>query len=207
MHTLDMESFRAATVSTDPFPHVVVPGFVKSDQLGHVLQDLPGMKKGGSFPIGALHFGHLAQEMLAELQGDEFRAIVAEKFHLDLNGAATMTTLRGMSRDKDGRIHTDSVSKRVTILLYLNRATNDWADHQGCLRLLRNGTELENYVVEVPPVEGTLLVFPNSKTAWHGHKKFVGQRYVVQMNYMANDNAAASELRRHKISAFIKRFT
>jgi len=41
---------------------------------------------------------------------------------------------------------------------------------------------------------------------WHGHKRHVGQRYVVQLNYMARDGAARSELRRHRISAFLKRF-
>jgi hypothetical protein len=50
-------------------------------------------------------------------------------------------------------------------------------------------------------------VFPNSDTAWHGHKQFVGKRYVMQMNYMTADDSARSELRRHALSAFLKRFT
>ena len=62
-------------------------------------------------------------------------------------------------------------------------------------------------MAEVPPTDGTLLVFPNGETAWHGHKPFVGRRYVVQMNYMAPDDSARREIRRHKISAFLKRFT
>jgi len=62
-------------------------------------------------------------------------------------------------------------------------------------------------VREVPPVNGTLLVFPNGPTTWHGHKQFVGQRYVIQLNYMTTDATARSEMRRHKISAFIKRLT
>ena len=31
--------------------------------------------------------------------------------------------------------------------------------------------------MEVPPVNGTLLIFPNGPTTWHGHKQFVGTRY------------------------------
>jgi SM-20-related protein len=56
-------------------------------------------------------------------------------------------------------------------------------------------------------VNGALLVFPNGPTTWHGHKQFVGQRYVVQLNYMSADSAARSELRRHRLSAFLKRLT
>jgi SM-20-related protein len=59
----------------------------------------------------------------------------------------------------------------------------------------------------VPPVNGTLLVFPNGPTTWHGHRPFVGPRYSVQLNYMTTGAKARSELRRHRISAFVKRLT
>ena len=116
-----------------------------------------------------------------------------------------MLTLRGRSVERDGRIHCDSAAKLVTVLLYLNHESGAWNRHQGCLRLLRGPGDIEDFAVEVPPVNGTLLVFPNGPAAWHGHKQFVGQRYVVQLNYMANDAAARGELRRHRISAFLKR--
>lgn len=143
--------------------------------------------------------------MFVELEGPLFREAVADKFGLDLAGAPTMVTLRGRSREKDGRIHTDSAAKRVTVLLYLNPAAEAWARQEGCLRLLRSAADIDDYEVEVPPVDGTLLVFPNGPTTWHGHKTFIGQRYVVQLNYMANDAKARSELRRHRWSALLKR--
>jgi SM-20-related protein len=95
----------------------------------------------------------------------------------------------------------------VTCLLYLNPESKNWSAHEGCLRLLRGPNDLENFVAEVPPVNGTLLVFPNGPTAWHGHKRFTGQRYSVQLNYMTTDAKARSELRRHRISAFLKRLS
>jgi hypothetical protein len=207
MAILDLAAFRATAVSNDPFAHVIVPNFVPTAQLDAVLADLPKMEKGGSFPIHGLRLGSVAQAMVAELEGEGFRRAVAEKFTLTLDDAATMITLRGRSREKDGRIHTDSTAKRVTVLLYLNRETDAWSAHQGCLRLLRQPDTLDDYVAEVPPVNGTLLVFPNTATAWHGHKQFVGQRYVVQLNYMTGDAAARSEIRRHRISAFLKKLT
>jgi hypothetical protein len=135
------------------------------------------------------------------------RQSIAARFGLDLAQAPTMVTLRGRTREKDGRIHCDSTAKRVTVLLYLNPATDAWSKHEGCLRLLRGPDDIENFAVEVPPVDGTLLVFPNGPTTWHGHKTFVGQRYAVQLNYMTDDDKARSELRRHRLSAFVKKLT
>lgn len=203
---LDLAKFRAAPVAAAPYPHVVVPNFVTPDALPEVISALPAMRGRGSFPLGALRIGAAARGLIAGLEGAEFRAITAEKFGLDLQDAPLMTTLRGNAGEQDGRIHTDSTAKRVTILLYLNAATGDaWADQKGCLRLLRAPGNLEDYAVEVPPIDGTLLVFPNAANAWHGHKPFTGQRYVIQTNYMTSGVKARSEMLRHQFSAFIKR--
>jgi hypothetical protein len=207
MTVLAYDALQATPVAETPFPHIVVPNFVPPDVLGQVVKELPRLEKGGSFPVESLRLGTAARAMMAELEGPAFRAAVAGKFGLDLDDAPTMITLRGWSREKDGRIHCDSTAKRVTILLYLNPETESWARQEGCLRLLRGPDNLDDYAVEVPPVNGTLLVFPNGPDAWHGHKQFIGQRYVVQLNYMTTDDKARSELRRHRISAFVKRLT
>jgi hypothetical protein len=205
MEGLDYEAFTATPLAERPFAHVIVRTFVPPAVLAAIQADLPKMPKRGSFPISALRLGPQAAALVAELEGPRFRAAVAAKFGLDLTGAPTMITLRGTSGPQDGRIHCDSKSKRVTILLYLNPATDAWSASAGCLRLLNGADDIEAYAAEVPPVNGTLLVFPNGPTTWHGHKPFVGQRYVLQLNYMASDRVARSELRRHKISAFFKR--
>jgi len=207
MIQLDYAALRATSVATDPFPHVVVLNFVPPDALRAVVADLPPIGKRGSFPLDALALGPHARALMQDLEGPRLRQAVAEKFGLDLADSPTMVTLRGWTNDRDGRIHCDSTAKRVTILLYLNAATGAWAQHEGCLRLLRGRDDLEDYAVEVPPVNGTLLVFPNGPTTWHGHKRFSGQRYSVQLNYMTTDAKARSELRRHRLSAFMKRLT
>ncbi len=206
MAMLDFDKFRSSPVAAEPYPHLIVPNFVTRRALPEVIAALPAMRGRGSFPSSALRIGPAAKALVALLEGPEFRAITAQKFGLDLDDAPLMTTLRGNSGEQDGRIHTDSTAKRVTILLYLNPPTGDaWADQKGCLRLLRSQGDLEDYAVEVAPVDGTLLVFPNAANAWHGHKQFIGQRYVVQMNYMTTGAKARSELRRHQLSAFVKR--
>jgi SM-20-related protein len=207
MIELDYAALRATPVAGDPFSHLVVPNFVPPEVLRAVLADLPPLGKRGSFPVDALSLGPNAQALMDELEGPRLRDAIAGRFDLDLTDAPTMVTLRGWTNERDGHVHTDSTAKRVTILLYLNPATEAWAQHDGCLRLLRGPDDVENYAVEVPPVNGTLLVFPNAPNAWHGHKRFTGQRYSVQLNYMTTDAKARSELRRHRISAFMKRLT
>ncbi len=157
---LDYDALAATPVATDPFAHVVVPNFVPVDVLPRVMADLPAMASGGSFPPGSVKLGPAAAALVHELEGPKLRDAIAAKFGLDLTTPPTMLTLRGRTREKDGRIHTDSVAKRVTILLYLNPQTEAWTKQDGCLRLLRGPTDLEDYAVEVPPVNGTLLVFP-----------------------------------------------
>ena len=207
MTMLAYDRLAATWVASDPYRHIIVPEFVPPETLARVVADLPPLERRGSFPIGSLRLGPAAALLMEELEGPAFRRAIAEKFSLDLDDAPTMLTLRGASTERDGLIHRDSIAKRVTVLLYLNPATAAWARHEGCLRLLRSPDDLDDFAVEVPPADGALLVFPNAAQAWHGHKTFIGRRYVVQLNYMTTDAAARSELRRHRLSALVKRLT
>jgi SM-20-related protein len=207
MISLDYQRLAATPVTSDPFPHLVVPDFVRSSDLLDVLTALPKLDRRGSFPPGSVRLGSAARDLVQQMEGDRLRDLIAERFDLDLAGAPTMLTLRGWTSERDGRIHTDSTAKRVTVLLYLNLETEAFGRQEGCLRLLRGPADLEDYVVEVPPVNGTLLVFPNGASAWHGHRRFVGRRYSIQLNYMTTDDKARGELRRHRLSAFVKRLT
>jgi hypothetical protein len=207
MIELDYTKLETAPVADDPFPHVVVPDFVPPRELQAVLADLPPLGKRGSFPPESVRLGPAAHDLVQAMEGPRLRDIIAGLFQLDLDDAPTMLTLRGWTSDRDGRIHCDSTAKRVTVLLYLNPQTEAWSRQEGCLRLLRGPRDLEDFVVEVPPVNGTLLVFPNGPASWHGHRTFVGPRYSIQLNYMTTDDKARSELRRHRWSAFVKRLT
>lgn len=203
----DYAALEAAAVSDAPFAHVVVPHFIRADDLRALVASMPDIDSGGSFPPSALNLAPLVRNLVAELEGPVLREAIARKFGLDLHDAPTMLTLRGRTREKDGRIHCDSVAKQVTVLLYLNPASESWARREGCLRLLRGPDDVEDYAAEIPPVDGTLLVFPNGPTTWHGHRQYVGRRYTIQLNYMENDAKARSEMRRHRLSALAKRLS
>ena len=203
-HLLDYDALASTPVRSDPFSHVVVTDFVVPQVLARVDADFPMSDRGGSYPPDALKLGPTARAMMQELEGPRLKRAIGEKFNLDLDDAPSMLTVRLATREKDGQIHTDSTAKRVTVLLYLNLPSPHFAQQDGCLRLLRSASDLDDYAVEVSPTCGTLLVFPNGPTTFHGHRPFVGIRHSVQLNYMTNDGRARSELRRHRLSAIVK---
>ena len=112
-----------------------------------------------------------------------------------------MFTVRGKCRRKDGKIHTDTESKIITVLLYMNP---EWEKDGGRLRLLRSHN-IEDKIAEVPPLSGTLLAFRRSDNSFHGHTPFEGERKVIQMNWVTHQKFADNNLARHKISAIFKR--
>lgn len=132
----------------EPFEYVIVPNCMSADALSKVGAEFPAVPGPGSHPPSELQIkGHFAA-LLQELEGATFRNAVEKKFGLDLAQRPTMCTVRGFLQKKDGSIHTDSKTKIITVLLYLNEA---WDNAGGRLRLLRNGTDLEDFVAEVPP--------------------------------------------------------
>ena len=100
-------------------------------------------------------------------------------------------------------MHTDSVSKIITVLIYMNPR---WEESGGRLRLLRSPSDLDDFVAEVPPDEGTLVAFRRSDRSYHGHKRFIGPRRVIQANWVTNHEALRVHTGRHRVSAFFKRF-
>ena len=198
---LDLGALAATPRRDDPFPHVHVPEFVTGAGLAGVHRDFPEISRGGSFPVGSLTFGPDFAALLAALRGAGFRDAMAAKFEVDLADRPTMITVRGQCRAKDGRIHTDSGGKLVTVLLYLNAG---WVAPEGRLRLLRGGTDIEDYAAEIPPGDGTLLAFKCTDNAWHGHTSFAGPRRAIQLNWVRDESYLKREQMRHRVSAFFK---
>lgn len=199
---LDYAALAATPCQSDPYDHVIVPGFVRAGALAGIHDAYPEISKPGSFPYQSLEYGPTFAALMDDLQGAEMRATIEKVFDLDLTGRPTTVTVRGQCQQKDGRIHPDSTEKIITVLIYMNPA---WEQSGGRLRLLRNADNLEDYAAEVPPDEGTLLAFRRSDTSWHGHKPFVGKRRVLQLNWVTDDRFAKRERRRHAVSAFFKR--
>jgi SM-20-related protein len=202
MSIINLDAFRNTTLVREPFDYCIVPMFIKPDALASIQADFPNIAQGGSFPLQSLTYGPAFDALTQELLGPAMRAAFAEKFNIDLANRPATLTVRGHCRAKDGKIHVDSKSKLITVLIYLNAP---WEAQGGRLRLLRSDNDIENCIDEVPPQQGTLLCFRNGPNAWHGHKSFDGERRVLQLNWVVNEAAANKSARRHGLSAWIKR--
>jgi hypothetical protein len=200
---IDYQRFRTTPLVREPFDHLVVSGFLQASALEPVLSGFPAIEKGGSFPESELSFSPAFAGLLEELRGPELRAAVAEKFGIDLAGKPTMVTVRGQARAKDGRIHTDTDTKIVTVLLYLNPG---WKDEGGRLRLLRSKASLDDYFAEIPPEAGTAVFFRCTDNAWHGHTPYLGERRAIQLNWVTDESVVRHEERRHRFSARLKKW-
>ena len=199
---IDLDAFEAAPAAREPFAYAMVPGFVKQAAMPAINADYPLVTHPGSFPLPTLQYGPAFAELMDAIQGPEFTRAVERKLDIDLTGRPTMVTARGISAARDGQIHTDSRTKLVTVLIYMN---NEWEAKTGRLRLLRGPDNLEDVIAEVPPDQGTLLVFKNEPHAWHGFHPFEGPRRVIQLNWVTDQSVVRREQFRHRVSAFFKR--
>lgn len=202
MGALDLAAFRATPLVRQPFEYLVLPGFVKAEARDAINTSYPVIQRPGSFPLSELTYGPAFSSLVAEMNGDEMRHAFEEKFGIDLAGRPTMITARGCASARDGRIHTDTPSKIITVLIYMN---SKWEAPGGRLRLLRSADDLDDVILEVPPEEGTLLCFRRANNSFHGHKPFVGERRVLQFNWVTEQRIVDRELKRHRFSAWTKR--
>ena len=204
MRLLDLDALAAEPLMREPYDYLVLKNFARAEAAASVGADYPTVSKAGSFALEDVTVKGAFADLIEELNGEGFRVAIEAKFGMSLAGLPTTFTVRGMCGAHDGQIHTDSKTKVITVLLYLNEP---WAEDGGRLRVLKNGEDLEAVAAEVPPDFGTLLVFRRSENSWHGHKPFAGPRRVVQMNWVTSDRVAGWQMFRHRLSAAVKRLT
>jgi SM-20-related protein len=202
MQVLDLAAFQSTALVLHPFNYLIVPGFVRPQARAAINADYPKIENPGSFPIEEVKYGPAFATLLATLRSKEVEQAFSEKFNVQLRGRPTMITVRGRCGPKDGHIHTDAVDKILTVLIYMN---SQWEDAGGRLRLLRSRDNIDDVLVEVPPVEGTLVAFRRSNNSFHGHKPFIGVRRVIQLNWVVSRWVERRENIRHRVSAWMKR--
>jgi SM-20-related protein len=198
---LDLDRLRAAPLHRDPFDFIVVEQFLRAGALASLLADFPEIRRHGSFPVESLDYGPGFARLVAALTGPAVRNAIEEKFGIDLSERPTLLTVRGQSDGKDGGIHTDSKTKIITLLLYMNPV---WHCADGRLRLLRGPGNLEDYAKEVAPLAGTMVAFRRSERSFHGHRRHIGERRSLQLNWVTDNAVVRRELSRHRWSARLK---
>ncbi len=201
LQLIDLSAIKSSPVHDTPYPYTLVDQAFLPAHLDALGQNYPLIEDAGSFPLTSITYGAPFAQLIAELKSDAFRNVLAEKFAIDLTDKPVMITVRGKADENDGKIHTDSKTKLITVLLYMNE---DWQDQEGQLRLLYDNHNLDHYAAEVSPRIGTMLIFKVTPHGWHGHKTFIGTRKVIQLNYVTHEKALTQHARRHRLSAFFK---
>ena len=202
MSIFDYEAFDATPLRSDPFEHIVVPGFIRRELLASIARDYPQIADTGSHPLETLAAGPAFEAFWKEVQSDEFRAHFEKKFGLDLRGHPMMATAREYIESADGSIHTDSKTKVITILFYFNP---EWPHEGGRLRFLRSETNLEDYADEVAPLDGLMLAFRVSNKSFHGHKPHSGHRRMVQIHWVDPKRIERNERKRRTLRWRLKK--
>ncbi len=199
---LDFDTISQATFVEEPFKHFAVTDTLSPAALADVRKDFPDINNPGIFPLSTLDCRGRFLDLVNDIRSPALQAIMEEKYGVDLSDKPLMITVRGQAQKKDGRIHTDSTTKFVTCLLYLNEP---WDEGGGRLRLLRRGDDISDYFAEIPPHGGTLVSFLRSDNSWQGHEPYQGQRRYIMFNWMTSRAALEADLRRHRFSAKIKK--
>jgi 2OG-Fe(II) oxygenase superfamily len=201
MHMLNLSELKSALVKTDPFPYFYLERSVEPDHIQSLIDVFPDLEKGGSFNVKDIETPEKLRQFVDLFDSAEVRQIIEEKFDVDLTDKPMMATLRGYSRAKDGRIHTDSRTKLITILVYFNES---WEPETGRLRILRSGNDLEDFSEELSPGPGSMVVFKVTDNCWHGYPSFEGKRQAIQINFLTGEGARAKHQFFHGLSAKLK---
>jgi len=192
MSLININALRASQLQTDPYDFLVVPGCLSADALAQVNADYPAIDTAANHALENLSYGAAFEALMDELRGATLATVLGEKFDMDLTSLPTTVTVRKFCERTDGNIHTDHKSKVITVLVYFNE---HWEHEDGQLRLLRSKDDIEDYAAQVPPLGGTLLAFRRTDHSWHGHTRFVGERRMVQVNYLDQSPLAVAAQR------------
>lgn len=202
MGYLDIAALRATPLKTDPYDYLVVPGFVRPERFQEIVNDYPAVPGPGPHPLSEVEPGGHFKALLDELRGPDFRHAVEEKFGIDLLARPTIFTVRAESQTSGYKIHNDAATKLVTVLIYMNETQ---AEDRGRLRILRSGTDPDDFVEEVPTGGGTLVVLRRSPTSWHAHPPFEGPQRAIQMSWVTDKSVVAREQGRRRITSTFKK--
>lgn len=201
MAGLDWRVIEAAQLARAPFDHVALPQVLTPECAAAIPDEFPDIRSAGSFSLADARPGPALSALIDDLMSDRFRVAMSRIFDVDLEGRPGVVTLRGQCSSRDGRAHTDSKSKILSLLIYLN---DGWDSSEGQLRLLDSEGGLDRPVVEIPAHLGSMVVFRRSDHSWHGHSPFVGPRRTLQFNYLQTGRASVVGQLRHRVSAFAK---
>lgn len=192
-------------VRQQPFAFMLAHGQLPQQAQTSLARDFPRYREAGFFPYDPADCGPSVQALVKELTAPAFAHAIGERLGVERleRYPALVTLCRALNR-RHGTIYTDSRSKVVTALLYLNAS---WPDSSaGCLRLLQRIDDIDAVIVpELKPLYGALAAFRRSEHSFHGHLPYQGERRVVQVAWLVDAAAWQRKTRRGRLARTFKR--
>ena len=197
---------RADTcVVAQPFAFLIAQRQLPDEASAELARDFPRYSSAGFFPHEVGDCGPSVNRLVDELVSREFADAVGARLGLpDLGAHPTLVTICRSLNKRHGTIHTDSRSKIVTALVYLNE---DWPEiSEGCLRFLNRIDDIDDLVIpEVRPLYGTLVAFRRAENSFHGHLPHEGERRVIQVAWLTSEEEKLRKTKRGNFSRLFKR--
>ena len=199
---IDIDAVRSAQLSHEPYDFFCGSNFLRQEAIDDLRRDFPDISKPGYLTVDEVSLRGRFKTLIEELEGPELTEALSQKFGRNLHPHPRLTTIMRRSQVKYGAIHTDSASKIMTVLVYMN---DEWeADGGGRLRVLYDDTYYDPYAFEVPPTMGHIFAFLRSDRSWHGHKPFTGERKVVQIAWLKDQAELDRKKKRNAVAQVFK---
>lgn len=199
---INFAALDAAELQRDPFDHLIVPNFLTPEVVSAVNSDYPQIKGPANFKLEDIDYGPAFADLVDELSGPELTRQMADKFGADLPFDSTGITVRKFCEQTDGNIHVDHRTKIISMLVYFNET---WTVDGGQFRILRSPDDIEDYAAEVVPLAGTMVAFRRTDKSYHGHKRYVGERRMVQCAWVREGSLARQEKRLNRLTKPLRR--
>ncbi len=192
-------------VLQQPFPFLVAHGQLPDEARPDLERDFPRYASAGFFPYDPSDCGPAVNSLISDMTSPGFAQAIGRRLDIDnLEQFPTLVTLCRMMNKRHGTIHTDSRSKVVTALIYLNTQWPDSSD--GCLRFLHRIDDIDSMVTpELVPLYGEFAVFKRCENSFHGHLPYEGERRVIQVAWLTSEEEKMRKTRRGKFSRAFKK--
>ena len=197
---------RADTLGRrEPFPFLIAHDQLPADSLRDLQRDFPKYTGAGFFPYEEKDCGASINKLVDDLIDPSVATAVGSRLGIEnLGQYPTLVTLCRALNKRHGTIHTDSRSKIATALLYLNER---WPDTSAaCFRFLNRIDSIDDTIApEVKPLYGNFVVFKRADNSFHGHLPFEGERLVIQVAWLTNEDEKLRKTKRGKLSRLFKK--
>jgi hypothetical protein len=197
---------RADTVvRQQPFAFLIAQDQLPEAARGELARDFPRYPSAGFFPHEVNDCGPSVNRLIGDLTSREFADAIGRHLGIpDLGRYPSLVTLCRLLNKRHGTIHTDSRSKVVTALVYLNES---WPDtSEGCFRFLNRIDDIDDLAApEIRPLYGRLVAFRRADNSFHGHLPHEGERRVIQIAWLTSEDEKLRKTQRGRLSRLFKK--